>query len=156
MMVSADDRFARASVTVPVSPDRAFAMFVNDVGRWWRPGTGFWMQPDRAIEMRFEPRVGGRMVEVLDASGEGVVYGWITAYEPGRRLAFSWRLPFWDVGADSDVTITFVATGAHSTRVDLTHDFAAAGRHAREKARYLGGWQSLLGYYAEHIAAPTS
>jgi uncharacterized glyoxalase superfamily protein PhnB len=52
----------------------------------------------RLVEMRCEPGVGGRILEVYDAdSGEGLELARITAWEPGRHVA-------WDSSLD-DVSI---------------------------------------------------
>lgn len=147
------DTIARVSIVVPVRPDRAFTMFVGDIGRWWKKDTQHWLAPDIAIEMRIEPRVGGRMIEVHDAAtGGGTAIGTVTAYEPGRRLAMTWRLPFWAAGADSDVEVVFTPAGADATRVEIIHDLARAKLAPDRYASYDRGWSVLLGYYSEHIA----
>ena len=52
----------------------------------------------RLVEMRCEPELGGRILEVYDAeTGDGLELARITVWEPGRRLA-------WESSLD-DVTI---------------------------------------------------
>lgn len=149
-----DRPVARLSVSVGVPPERAFDMFVGDIGRWWKKDNTHWIDQDRAVEMRIEPRVGGRWLEVHDAAtGEGVEIGRVTVYEPGRRIAFQWRLPFWPDGGDSDLELTFTPLGADGTRVDLVHDLSRSLLAPERLASYGTGWRSLLGYYQAHCAA---
>ena len=55
---------ATASVEVNCDPQKAFDVFTKEIGRWWRRGTHYWIDPERGRELRFEPHVGGRLVEV--------------------------------------------------------------------------------------------
>lgn len=120
-----DHPVARVSVTVGAPPDRAFEMFVKDIGRWWKKDQSHWLEPERALDMRIEPFVGGRWLEVYDlVTGKGTEIGRVTLYEPGRRLAMVWRLPFWPEGGDSDLEIRFMPLGVDGTRIDLTHDLS--------------------------------
>jgi uncharacterized protein YndB with AHSA1/START domain len=48
------------------------------------------------VGLRFEPFVGGRFLEVYDeATGEGFEIGRVTDWQPGRRLAYTWREHGW-------------------------------------------------------------
>ena len=61
-----------ATVEVAVDPATAFAIFTEEIGRWWRPGPINWNNSERATGIRIEPGVGGRWLEVYDdATGEG-------------------------------------------------------------------------------------
>ena len=46
------------SVNVAVQPDRAFALFAGDIGRWWSPIMH--IAPEPFTEIVIEPRAGGR------------------------------------------------------------------------------------------------
>lgn len=140
----------RSTITVRASSDRAFDLFVKDIETWWRRDTPYWMDPGHAIAMRFEPRLGGRLMEVRDAAGNGLVIGRITAYERGRRLAFTWRLPMWHPDADSDVEVIFDEIPG-GTRVALRQDFGRALTPLGDGRDYLGAWRALLSFYAEHV-----
>jgi uncharacterized protein YndB with AHSA1/START domain len=75
------------NVTVRAAPARAFALFADDLARWWplsRVHTG----PDPA-DCAIEPRVGGRVFE-RSADGRETAWGTVLAYDPPHRLAFSW------------------------------------------------------------------
>jgi uncharacterized protein YndB with AHSA1/START domain len=87
---------AEASIEVPLSPDAAFDLYTRGIDRWWRLGTPYWNDGKRAVGLRFEPFVGGRFIEVHDAaSGDGFEIGRVLAWEPGKRLVYTWREQGW-------------------------------------------------------------
>jgi hypothetical protein len=76
-----------ATVEVAVNPATAFAIFTEEIGRWWRPGPINWNDSRRAVGVRFEPGVGGRWIEVHDeATGEG-----FEAIDGGTRVTLEHR-----------------------------------------------------------------
>ncbi len=78
-----------ASVSVNVDPSTAFAAFTEEMDLWWVRGPINYYDAARAVGMRCEPGIGGRIVEVYDqATGEGLELARITVWEPGRRLAW--------------------------------------------------------------------
>ncbi|MGC4893884.1 SRPBCC domain-containing protein [Micromonospora sp. DT31] len=146
---------ATASIEVAVDPETAFAVFTDDIGTWWKRGTPYWNDAERGQELRFEPRAGGRLHEVHDPrSGAGFEIGRVVAWEPGRRLAFTWRQADWATDETTDVDIRFEPVG-QGTRVTVEHSgwdrvrSATAGSadgHGR-------GWTELLDFYATSAAA---
>jgi uncharacterized protein YndB with AHSA1/START domain len=142
---------ATAEVVVGATPDDAFAIFTDEVGLWWRPGTAYWNDPERGLTVRIEPHVGGRFVEVHDLeSGEGFEVGRVTAWEPGRRLALTWTQVGWPQGATTDVEISFEPCD-DGTRVRLRHSgFERVPDAAAFVGGYDAGWKELLGWFAEH------
>src|SRR5437660_7140983 len=65
-----------ASVEVALDPVNAFAVFTEEINRWWRPGPMNWNDSARAVGIHIEPGVGGRWIEVYDeATGEGFECG---------------------------------------------------------------------------------
>jgi uncharacterized protein YndB with AHSA1/START domain len=144
---------ATATVEVPCDPKDAFTAFTEQIGAWWRRGTRYWNDPERGVSVRFEPHVGGRLIEVYDeASGEGFEIGRVTAWEPGERVAFTWRTADRAEAASTDVDVRFAATAA-GTRVTVEHSgwerLGAAAAGASEG--YSAGWQELLTWYAERL-----
>ena len=142
---------ATATVDVAVDPETAFAVFTEEIGRWWQPGPLNWNDPTRAVGVRIEPGVGGRWIEIHDEeTGEGFECGRITVWEPGTRLVFQYR----DAGHELDETeveIHFEPIDG-GTRVTLEHRGwehvpvpVAADR--RELKRW--GWTNILGWYQE-------
>jgi uncharacterized protein YndB with AHSA1/START domain len=87
---------ATATVEVPCDPDTAFDIFTRDIGAWWKRGTRYWNDAAKGLTLRLEPEVGGRLVEVYDLeTGEGFDIGRVLAWEPGKRLVFTWRQGNW-------------------------------------------------------------
>ncbi|MGH9034045.1 MAG: SRPBCC domain-containing protein, partial [Acidimicrobiia bacterium] len=108
------------SVDVPVDPATAFTVFTEEIDTWYQRGPHSWRYPDRALGIRIEPGVGGRVLEVHDAtSGDGFAFGRITAWEPGSRFVFADLVS----SAPPDLTeveVRFEALG-EGTRVTLEH-----------------------------------
>jgi hypothetical protein len=55
-------RIVRA-VEVTVDPETAFRIFTDEIGRWYRSGPYSWHDPNHAVGIHFEGRVGGYLVE---------------------------------------------------------------------------------------------
>ena len=141
---------ATATVEVPCDPDTAFEIFTRDIGAWWKRGTYYWNDADRGLEYRLEPQVGGRLVEVYDLeTGEGFEIGRVLAWEPGKRLVFTWRQGNWDPTESTDVEVRFEPS-ASGTLVTVEHGgwerVPSADRSQIEG--YGEGWAELLGFYA--------
>jgi len=95
------------SVSVDVDPATAFLAFTEELDLWWVRGPINYFDAARAVGMRCEPGVGGRLVEVYDeATGEGLELGRITVWEPSARLA--WKSSVDDV----EIDVRFVPRGA--------------------------------------------
>jgi uncharacterized protein YndB with AHSA1/START domain len=143
---------ARAEVVVDASPAEAFQIFTDEIGLWWRRNTPYWNDPERALSIRIEPRVGGRFVEIWDLeSGTGFEVGRVTAWEPGVRLALTWRTIGWPEGVSTDVEVTF-EPAEEGTLVRLEHSgFERLPDPARYLAGYHAGWKTVLGWFAERI-----
>ena len=54
----------RVTVYVAVDPITAFEIFTEEIDVWYRRGPHHFFDPARAAAIRFEPGVGGRLVEV--------------------------------------------------------------------------------------------
>ena len=129
--------------TVPCPPDRAFAYFTRDIARWW-PLALYSCGGDAAQDVRFEPRIGGGLVET---TRDGATHRWgtVSAWAPGERVAFSWH-PGRDDSAAQWVDVTFAAHPA-GTFVTLTHGgFEKLGERALAvKSEYQNGWPTVFG-----------
>jgi hypothetical protein len=138
----------RVAITVNLEPAAAFDVFTMEIDQWYKRGRHSFADPRRAVGIRFEPGVGGRLIEVYDEStGDGRTMGRIEVWEPGVRLMF----------VDShrtEVDVTFVPDG-DGTRVCLEHRGLErlrpdlADRHGRFGGRLLIAW------YAEYVRQPT-
>jgi len=107
------------ALRVKTSPTRAFAAFVEEIGAWWRPNMLFQTTPRPPGRLAFEPGEGGRLVETL-ANGKVFEIGRILAWDPPRRLVFSWRQASFPPDLRTEVEVTFEAAG-EETRVAVEH-----------------------------------
>lgn len=138
-------------VDVAVDPSTAFSIFTDDISSWWHRRTPYWGDRERGRAVRFEPRLGGRLLEVWDlATGEGFERGRITAWEPGRYLRFTWRQPNWLDGVETEVEVSFHPSGT-GTAVELTHRGLERILVPNLTDAYHTGWRELLGFYAEQV-----
>ncbi len=129
MTTTPGDR-ARVSVAVAVPPAAAFAIFTDEVDRWWRRGARFRNAGPRRGFIRMEPGVHGRLFESIEggAGGEHVVeIGRVLAWDPPRRLSFSWRASNFAPHEVTQVDVEFAARRA-GTLVTVTHTGFAALR----------------------------
>jgi uncharacterized glyoxalase superfamily protein PhnB len=116
-----DEHTRTSKVEVPVDPPTAFKVFTEEMDRWWVPGPINFFDSARAVAVRCESGVGGRLLEVYEEStGEGLELGRITAWEPGKHLA--WKSSVDDVETD----IRFEPTG-EGTRVVVEARVPAGG-----------------------------
>jgi hypothetical protein len=140
----------RLSISVAVDPHAAFEVFTEEIDAWYRRGPHDFADPERAVGIRFEPGVGGRLIEVYDArTGDGLEVGEIVVWEPGSRLVFV-------DNRKTEVDVLFEPDGDNATRVTLEHRGLErllpddAVRHAK-----FGG-QLLLKWYGAFLRQRTS
>lgn len=144
---------ARVEVALQVAaaPERAFDVFTRETDLWWRPSPLFGFTPREPGRVSFEGEEGGRFIETR---GGGRVFeiGRITAWEPGRRLAFTWRQATFAPGQMTQVEVRFDAIGDR-TRITVIHDGwetvpdGHVAKHGMAGAYYLqrhGGWWLAL------------
>jgi uncharacterized protein YndB with AHSA1/START domain len=142
-----------AYVHAPI--EHAFRVFTEGIQTWWNPDHHLLDAPIES--MTFEPRVGGEIIDRY-ADGRECRWGRVLAYDPPRRVVFSWDIRLdWQVETDpdrtSEIEVTFAADGPSSTHVVLTHrglDRHGQGWEAMRDA-VSGGWS--LARYAEVAAA---
>lgn len=104
-----------------VDPVTAFEVFTNEVDAWWRQGPRFRTGRGPKSVMRFEPGVGGRLLEIYDeASNDAFELGRVRVWEPGARLVFDFRARNFAPSQITEVEIRF-EPDAGGTRVTLEH-----------------------------------
>ena len=132
---------AGATVDVGVEPDDAFRVFTAEIGRWYVIEAGTVQHPALTRDIRLEPGVDGRLLDVRDT--DVLELGRVTAWEPGARLAFT------DTEG-TDVEVTFTARRG-GTRVVLEHRGLerVPPERRRQVARF--GWRLLIPWYADHL-----
>ena len=135
-----EPRSRTSQVEVAVDPLSAFVAFTEELDLWWVRGPINAYDSGRLVAMRCEPGVGGRIMEVYDAdSGEGLELARVTAWEPGRHLA--WRSSLDDVQVD----VRFAASGI-GTIVELEATIPEDGEDRggssfiRVTPAWFGGW----------------
>src|SRR5256714_7471171 len=104
MSGSGQDTMVSSEVEVTVDPGTAFAAFTAELDLWWVRGPINHWAGGRVVAMRCEPGVGGRLLEVYE--DDALELGRITAWEPGKRLA--WRSSVDSVSVD----VSFSPAGA--------------------------------------------
>jgi uncharacterized protein YndB with AHSA1/START domain len=107
------------SLRVRSTPERAFEVFTREIGLWWRPNRLFSFTAGPPGLLSFEAGAGGRFVETL-ADGGVFEVGRITAWEPGRLLAFTWRQASFAPDQTTHVEVRFEPVG-DETRVSVEH-----------------------------------
>ncbi len=134
-------------VTVPLSQERAFALFTERVATWW-PLVTYSVAREDAVACHFEPHVGGRLVETT-RDGTEHVWGTVEAWQPPARIALTWR-PGRTPSTAQQLEVTFVERGAE-TVVRLVHtgwERLADGGVA-ERLAYDSGWDLVLGCFVD-------
>ena len=115
-------RSIKSEVEVAVDPQTAFRVFTDEMDLWWVRSPISFYDGARAVAMRCEPGVGGRLLEIYDEStGEALELGRITIWDPGTRLG--WHSSVDDV----EIEVRFDATEI-GTRVRVEATIPAGGR----------------------------
>jgi uncharacterized protein YndB with AHSA1/START domain len=106
---------------VPLSPDTAFQLFTDEINQWYGGPYAF-NDPARATGIRFEPRVGGRWLELWDGTMDsGFEIGRISVWEPGKRFVTSYRNRYLPADPLTEIEVTFAAAPGGGTVVTLEH-----------------------------------
>jgi len=139
------------SLRVKATPQRAFAAFAAEIGAWWQPDDLFRFTPRGPGRLAFEPRAGGAFTET-QADGTVFEIGRITVWEPGARLAFTWRQDGFTADQRTEVDVRFEPVG-EETRITVEHSGwdtvpqEHAARHHFPDAIFLqrhGEWWQLV------------
>jgi uncharacterized protein YndB with AHSA1/START domain len=116
-----NDDCVTVTTRVALDPATAFAVFTEEVDAWWRHGPRFRPGHGRKGVMRFEPGVGGRLLEIYDESRDDAFeLGRVTVWEPGALLVFDFRARNFAPGQITQVEIRFEPE-AGGTRITLEH-----------------------------------
>jgi uncharacterized protein YndB with AHSA1/START domain len=143
------------SVSVGVPPERAFAIFTEEIGKWWPLAEGMAFAGDRWQDMVIEGREGGRVYERA-RDGEIFHIGSVIVFEPPQRLVFTWGEATEEWAGSTEVEVRFTEENG-GTRVDLEHRaFESIGPDAeRTMEEYGRGWPVVLGRFAQHAGRET-
>lgn len=110
------------ALRVPGPPARAFRLFTEEVGLWWRDAPLFRFTPGGPGTMAFEPPAGGAPGRFVERAADGGTFlvGEISVWEPGQRLVFGWRQASFGPDQHTEVEIRFEPIG-DETRVTVEH-----------------------------------
>ncbi|MEL7116651.1 MAG: SRPBCC domain-containing protein [Pseudomonadota bacterium] len=132
-------------LTVPLTPERAFRLFTEEMSDWWPLDTHSLSASDgdvaRAVKV---PDHVGAQVEETKPDGSRVPWGRVTEYDPGAAFGMSWHVgQAEDMASHVRVTFTEAPNG---TQVRLIHDvWETMGPQAKEtRAGYDTGWDFVL------------
>lgn len=112
----------RKSISVPVSPARAFRIFAERPLAWWPahhklvPGTRDAIVFGAVGELWYETDTDGRRAD----------WGRVLEWEPTRKITLSWRIdgrwqPIQDDEKASEIEVRFTGDGPGRTVVELAH-----------------------------------
>ncbi len=135
--------------TVPLPPEGAFDVFVQQMDIWWpRRGVfpfSFAPEDTRPLHIRFEPELGGRYYETFLDGGEYVI-GRISDYHKPERLGYTWRDSSWR--GETQVALRFSADGEGARVIYEQDGFASAGVPELAAFYQIGCRQTLSAYVA--------
>ena len=157
-----EEAVVRKSVRVQATVERAVSVFVEQMETWWPATHHIGGTPFEAIFV--EPRVGGRWYE-RNAKGEQCDWGTVLAWDPPRRVRFSWHVgpghdsPDWkfdgDMSRASEVEIRFSPAESGATLVELEHSKLERHGEGYEQLRAIfdgpGAWISILESFAKVV-----
>lgn len=131
------------TVHVPLSVDKAFALFTDRIGEWWPLDDHSVGGSESTVSFADEQR----LVEVL-ADGSESQWGEVLIWDPPRRLCLSWHPGSVASPQQTQVSVTFEATRA-GTIVRLEH--SGWERQSVDvtdvHAGYSSGWTVVLDSY---------
>ena len=136
------------TIEVPCSQEKAFGVFVNDMGSWWpldQRSMSLMHNGEPAKSLRIESKLGGKIVEIGHDDTEHH-WGTIKSYDPHDSISMDFHMGLPPENA-SLVEVRFVTLGTERTRVELTQsNFEAFGDMAEMMH---GGYGSSWGLIFE-------
>ena len=135
-----------ASTLVAVDLDTAFEVYTEEVDAWWKQGPRFRTGAPGQSRLRFEPGVGGRLVEQL--GDDEFEVGRVRVWEPAKRLVFEFRARSFEPGQITEVDVAFAAEG-DQTRVTVEHRGweELAADHPARHGLDAGAHRNLMGVW---------
>ena len=109
------------TIEVPCSQEKAFGVFVNEMGSWWpldERSISLVHSGEPAKSLRIEPTRGGKIVEFGSDDTE-YLWGTLTSYDPHDFVSMDFHMGLPPENA-SLVEVRFTALQQERTRVELT------------------------------------
>lgn len=137
----------RHRIVVPLSVDDAFSLFTEGLTRWW-PFETHSCSGDGALDVLFEPRLGGVVTE-FDRAGGWHAWGVVTDWAPPFHFAMTWH-PGQSPEEATALSVRFSLVPG-GCEVALEHGgWSALGDEGGEvRDSYQEGWAYVLDRYAE-------
>jgi uncharacterized protein YndB with AHSA1/START domain len=131
------------TIEVPCSQEKAFRVFVNEMGSWWpldKRSMSLKFTGKPAKSLRIEPKQGGKIVEIGHDDTEHL-WGTIKSYDPHDFLSMDFHMGM-PAESASLVEVRFTTLGNERTRVELTQSNWEAFGEMAEMMRggYGSGW----------------
>jgi hypothetical protein len=156
--VSGNKELLVVSQKVAGTPERAFAVFVDEFDRWW-PRDYTWGK-DKLAEIGIEPKIGGKCFE-RTTDGALAVWGTVLSIQRPSHIVIAWQVKA-DRTAEPDertasrVDVRFVAVeGEGVSDVVVVHrDFPRHGdgwEAYRTRMASKEGWPRLIQLYAKAV-----
>jgi len=131
-----------STIEVPCSQEKAFQVFVNDMGSWWPLDKRSMSMHDgqSAKSLRIEPKQGGKIIETGHDDTEHH-WGTIKTYDPYDLVSMDFHMGLPAENA-SLVEVKFIALDDERTQVELTQSNWEAFGDMAEMMRggYGSGW----------------
>jgi uncharacterized protein YndB with AHSA1/START domain len=141
----------RHQVQVRLAPSDAFALFTEQMARWW-PFRGHSCFDEDAVDVRFDPCAGGAVTEIA-RDGRHMAWGTITEWSPPCGFAMRW-CPGLDAAEATLLRVSFVpAAGGTEVRIEHGGWEARGAAAVAKREQYDGGWPATLMAYANAAAA---
>jgi hypothetical protein len=144
------------SVSVPLSPARAFELFTTKMTDFWPKEHS--IGNSEIADVVVEPRTGGRWFERGIDGGE-CQWGRIASWEPPRKVVLLWQIGAdwrFDPAFETEVEVTFTEESPDRTRLDLRHcNLQRYGDNAEQMRAIFDdpkGWAATLASFADLCA----
>ncbi|MGH3558775.1 SRPBCC family protein [Mycobacterium sp.] len=141
------------SISVPLSPARAFELFTTRMTDFWPREHS--IGDSEIAEVVVEPQYGGRWFE-RGISGSECQWGRVGSWDPPRKIVLLWQIGVdwrFDPGFETEVEVTFTEESPDRTRLDLRHRNLQRYGDAAEQMRAIfdspGGWAGTLAGFVE-------
>jgi DNA-binding transcriptional ArsR family regulator len=137
------------AVSLALTPEAAFDLFTEQMTSWW-PLESHSVGEARAVSVRIEPTVGGRIIETTD---DGVEHEWgkVTAWDTGKRVEFTWY-PGLPQDQQTVVDVRFREIAGGSEMLLVHSGWEARGEDGPTvRENYNKGWDYVLGQYRDAV-----
>ncbi len=131
------------TIEVPCSQEKAFAVFVKEMGSWWpldKRSMSMQKNGKPAKSLRIESKQGGKIVEIGHDDTEHL-WGTIKSYDPYDSISMDFHMGM-PAESASLVEVQFTGLKNERTRVELTQsNWEAFGEMAEMmRGAYGSGW----------------